>query len=227
LHFVTIPRRDGRSTRWDRHRRERRQLIIEAAISAIEEHGPDALTAQIAERAGVPRTHVYRHFDGKPALDLAVSQTVAGRLLNEFRSVMSMRGSARELVHALIEPFLAWVEQNPNLYRFLNRHAFAVNTTGRQDADDAKSVLVGQLTLMTSAYLMLLGAEEPNVGRVVAGVVGLVDGSAAWWLEHGGEPRHELAAALTEEVVSALRRMAGSIGLDFDPDVELPQVTPG
>ena len=60
--------RDGRSTRWDPHRRRRRAAIIDAAVTAIEEYGPDALTAQIAEKAGVPRTHVYRHFEGKHAL---------------------------------------------------------------------------------------------------------------------------------------------------------------
>ena len=41
--------RDGRSTRWDPHRRERRLTIINAAIAAIEEYGPEALTAQIAD----------------------------------------------------------------------------------------------------------------------------------------------------------------------------------
>ena len=71
--------RDGRSTRWDPHRRERRTAIIRAAISAISEHGPDALTGQIADMAGVPRTHVYRHFEGKQALDLA-ARTVFERV---------------------------------------------------------------------------------------------------------------------------------------------------
>src|SRR5438132_9310238 len=101
--------RDGRSTRWDPHRRERRLLIINAAIAAIEDFGPDALTAQIAERAGVPRTHVYRHFDGKPALDLAVSSLVAARLGDEIRAGLSVQGSAREIVHVLIAPFLGWI----------------------------------------------------------------------------------------------------------------------
>ena len=223
---MTAQRRDGRSTRWDPHRRERRQTIIDAAISAIEDYGPDALTAQIAERAGVPRTHVYRHFDGKPALDLAVSQVVARQLLEEFRAAMTMRGSARDVVRALVEPFLTWVEHNPNLYRFLTQHAFAVNSTGSHDADDAKSVLAGELTLMTGAYLMALGVQEPNMGRVVAGLVGLVDGSAAWWLEHGGQTREQLAAVLTDEVVVVLLRTAAAIGLDLDPDAELPQVMP-
>src|SRR5438445_11900785 len=134
--LLLMTERDGRSTRWDPHRRERRQLIIDAAIGAIEEFGPDALTGQIAERAGVPRTHVYRHFDGKPALDLAVSSYVAAQLGNEIRAGLAVQGSARDVVHALISPFLRWIDANPNLYRFLAKHAFAVRATGEQGVSD-------------------------------------------------------------------------------------------
>jgi AcrR family transcriptional regulator len=111
--------RDGRSTRWDPHRRERRLQIITAAISAIEEFGPDALTAQIAEKAGVPRTHVYRHFDGKPALDLAVSSHVAKQIGQQIRAGLATQGSARDIISASIDEHLSWIEAHPHLYRFL------------------------------------------------------------------------------------------------------------
>src|SRR5882757_7385897 len=94
--------RDGRSTRWDPHRRERRAAIIAAAITAIEEHGPDALTGQIADRAGVPRTHVYRHFDGKQALDLAVSRQAAREIGEVIRTGLATRGSALDVIRASI-----------------------------------------------------------------------------------------------------------------------------
>src|ERR1700716_388941 len=92
--------RDGRATRWDPHRRERRLTIITAAIAAIEQYGPDALTAQIAEQAGVPRTHVYRHFDGKQALDLAVSGHIANQIGQQIRAALATPGSARAIISA-------------------------------------------------------------------------------------------------------------------------------
>src|SRR5882757_6900888 len=104
--------RDGRSTRWDPHRRERRAAIIAAAITAIEEHGPDALTGQIADRAGVPRTHVYRHFDGKQALDLAVARAAAKEVGESIRSGLATRGSARAIIHASISEHLGWIERH-------------------------------------------------------------------------------------------------------------------
>src|SRR3954454_6443054 len=130
--------RDGRSTRWDPHRRERRAAIISAAIAAIEEHGPDALTGQIAEMAGVPRTHVYRHFDGKQALDLAVARHVANEIGTSIRAGLATQRSARGIIRAAISQHLAWIEAHPNLYRFLAQHSYAVARTGSPSADDAK-----------------------------------------------------------------------------------------
>ncbi|HEY8302902.1 MAG TPA: TetR family transcriptional regulator, partial [Jatrophihabitans sp.] len=111
--------RDGRSTRWDPHRRERRVAIITAAIEAIEQFGPDVLTAQIAEKAGVPRTHVYRHFEGKQALDLAVSRHAARQIGESIRAGLAQAGSARTIIGSAIDGHLEWVEAHPNLYRFL------------------------------------------------------------------------------------------------------------
>src|ERR1700742_2452805 len=105
--------RDGRSTRWDPHRRRRRAAIIDAAIMAIEEYGPDALTAQVAEKAGVPRTHVYRHFEGKQALDLAVSRQVARQIGESIRAGLATPGSARTIIGGAIDQHLAWVEAHP------------------------------------------------------------------------------------------------------------------
>src|ERR1700710_3084471 len=99
--------RDVRSTRWDPHRRERRTAIITAAMVAIEQYGPDALTAQIAELAGVPRTHVYRHFDGKHALDTAVLTYVANQLGEQIRAGLATGGTAIAIIGAAIDQHLA------------------------------------------------------------------------------------------------------------------------
>src|SRR6476469_4589676 len=137
--------RDGRSTRWDPHRRERRIAIIRAAIDAIEQHGPDVLTAQIAEKAGVPRTHVYRHFDGKQALDLAVSRFVAREIGETIRIGLASTGSARSIIGGAIDQHLSWVEAHPNLYRFLAQHSYSVSNTGSRVDDDATTAFAAAL----------------------------------------------------------------------------------
>ncbi|MDT4908898.1 MAG: hypothetical protein QOG22_104 [Pseudonocardiales bacterium] len=222
---MTEQLRDGRSTRWDPHRRERRLAIINAAIAAIEDFGPDALTGQIADKAGVPRTHVYRHFEGKQALDFAVSRHVALQIGQQIRAGLATQGSPRDIIGASISQHLGWIEAHPNLYRFLAQHAYAVNATGSPAVDDAKAAFAGELSALLAGYMRLFDMDTTPAERVVVGVVGMVDATAAWWLEHHDVPRAELTAALTEQVWLIIDHTARTLGVTIDPDVSLPALT--
>jgi AcrR family transcriptional regulator len=222
--------RDGRSTRWDPHRRERRLRIINAAIDAIEEHGPDVLTAQVAEKADVPRTHVYRHFEGKQALDLAVSSHIANQIGQRIRVALATRGSVRAIISASIDEHLSWIEQHPNLYRFLAQHAYTVRSTGSHKADDAKAAFATELTALVERYVRVLGADPSPVERTIVGVVGLVDTTAAWWLDSAANAdaitpsRPELTTELTDRVWLIIARSGEELGLSLDPDARLPSL---
>jgi AcrR family transcriptional regulator len=214
--------RDGRSTRWDPHRRRRRAAIIQAAVDAIEAHGPDVLTAQIAELAGVPRTHVYRHFDGKQALDLAVSRHVARQIGETIRAGLAATGSARAIIGGAIDQHLRWVEAHPNLYRFLAQHAYAVANTGSPAADDAKTAFAAELSGLLERYMAMFDLDTSPAERVIIGVVGMVDATAAWWLEHPDVPRAELTGQLTEQTWLIIDQTARAAGLQLDLDEQLP-----
>lgn len=215
--------RDGRSTRWDPHRRERRLAIINAAIAAIEQHGSDVLTAQIAQRAGVPRTHVYRHFDGKPALDLAVSTHVAAQIGERIRAGLASGRTARAMIGGAVDEHLRWVEEHPNLYRFLAEHSYRVRAGGGSAAD-AKAVFADELTALIARYMRALGLDAEPAQRLIAGVVGLVDATAAWWLGRDDLPRAAVTAELTDEVWLLLDRTLRAQGMELDPDQPLPQL---
>jgi AcrR family transcriptional regulator len=221
---TSAAQRDGRSTRWDPHRRERRLSIINAAIAAIEEHGPDVLTAQIAQKARVPRTHVYRHFDGKPALDLAVSTHVANQIGQRIRSGLASGGSAMGIIAGAIDEHLAWVEAHPNLYRFLAQNSYAVRGDGPGGAGDAKAALAGELTALISRYMIALGIDTEPAERVIVGVVGLVDATAVWWLGHSTLPRATVSAELSDQVWMLIDRTSRQLGLILEPDQPLPRI---
>jgi AcrR family transcriptional regulator len=213
---------DGRSTRWDPHRRERRLAIISAAIAAIEQFGPDVLTSQIAAKAGVPRTHVYRHFEGKQALDLAVARHVANQIGQQIRAGLATQGSARDIISASIGQHLNWIAAHPNLYRFLAAHAYAVNATGSPTVDDAKAAFAHELTALLQGYMRVFGLDTAPAERVIVGVVGMVDATAAWWLEHPEISHDELTAALTTQVWLSIDNTARELGLVLDADAALP-----
>jgi AcrR family transcriptional regulator len=214
--------RDGRSTRWDPHRRERRLAIITAAIAAIEQYGPDVLTAQIAEQAKVPRTHVYRHFEDKAALDLAVSTYVANEIGQQVRAGLSSGGTARSIIAGAIDQHLGWVESHPNLYRFLAQHSYRVRTAGA--SGDAKAVFATELTALLARYMTVLGLDPTPAERVIVGVVGLVDATAAWWLGHPDLLRASVAAELTDQVWLLIDRTQRQLGLELDPTQPLPAI---
>lgn len=217
------PARDGRSTRWDPHRRERRARIIQAAIQAIEEHGPEVLTAQIAEKAGVPRTHVYRHFDGKPALDLAVSTQVAVDIGRHIRSAFAAAGSTADLIANAIDRHLAWVDEHPNLYRFLALNAYAIKSPEGRPAD-AKAAFAAEITDITSQYMAALGMPTEPAERMIVGVVGLVDATASWWIDRREPDRAAVSADLKDEVWLIIERAARRLGVTLDPYAPLPRL---
>jgi AcrR family transcriptional regulator len=198
--------------------------IINAAIAAIEEHGPDVLTAQIAQRAGVPRTHVYRHFDGKPALDLAVSTHVATQIAQRIRTGLTSGGTAIAIIGGAVDQHLGWVEAHPNLYRFLAQHSYRVRTDAVGTAGDAKAVFAAELTTLFSRYLTALGVSTEPAERVIVGVVGLVDATAAWWLGHPDLPRATIAAELTDEVWLLIERTSRQLGVVLAPNQPLPVI---
>ncbi len=196
--------------------------IITAAIDAIDRYGPDALTGQIAEIAGVPRTHVYRHFDGKHALDTAVSAHVANQIGEQIRAGLAVQGSAREIISAAIDQHLSWIEQHPNLYRFLAQHAYVVRDSGERGVIDAKAAFATELTALVRRYAAALGGDVEPAEHVIVGVVGLVDATAAWWIERRVPARNELTAELTEQVWLIIGRSAQRLGLSLVADQPLP-----
>lgn len=57
---------------------KRRHTILAAAMDLFATHGFDASTRDLAETIGVRQTLIYRHFESKDALIVAVLKTVFG-----------------------------------------------------------------------------------------------------------------------------------------------------
>lgn len=187
---------------------DKRRRIVEAAAYAIEEHGADAGLAAIADRAGVPRPHVYRHFTGKDDLDQEVARH-AGRLLSAWiRPSLTASGTPASIIRGLIERVVAWAVDHPNLYRFRARLGGRAAVTELGDA--------------LAAYLRAAGYDARPPAYVVAGVVGLVDGALVHWLDHRAETAAEaLTEWLAAQVWLLLRDMLRRVGHAVDPAAEL------
>ena len=187
---------------------ERRQRIVEAAVRAIERHGTDAGLAAVADQAGLPRPHVYRHFTGKDDLDAAVARHAAGLLSDWIRPSLTAHGTPPQVIGGIVARVLQWAVEHPNLYRFRARHG--------------APAAVGELGDAVAAYLRAAGFDARLPAHAVAGVIGLVDGGITWWLDHRDETAPDaLGAGLAAQVWLVLADALTRNGHHLDPATEL------
>jgi AcrR family transcriptional regulator len=194
--------RDRRDSRWDDHRRARREQLVLATLAAVGKHGAGVGMDEIAAEAGTSKTVVYRHFADRTELHLAVCGRVAEQLLAKLRQAMESSDHPREMVAAAIAAYLAFLETDPELYRFVVQRSpdRAAPAPTRPDPIDHLSHLVGeQAAALMAVALDRAGQDTAAAGPWGHGLVGLVRSAADWWLRTERPMlRTELAAHLTD-----------------------------
>ena len=202
--------RDRRDSRWDEHRRARREQLVQATLTAVGKHGPGVGMDEIAAEAGTSKTVVYRHFADRSELHVAVCARVAGQLTRKLREAMSGTDHPRQMLAVAVETYLAFLEADPEVYRFVVHQQLPdrpVDPAGRPlDPISNLSGLVGHeaAALMTVA-LRRAGRDTTAAEAWGHGLVGLIRSAADWWLQADRPvPRGELAAQLTDLAWSGL-----------------------
>jgi AcrR family transcriptional regulator len=173
---------------------ERRDEILTAARAAIEEHGPGALTGQIAQRAGLARPNVYRHFSSKDDLDLALARWAYMELRAAIRSRLDRSGSPLDLVRAPVEAQVNWAEKHPNLYRFLVSRGHQRSTEGIRTAK--RSDFAAELAEAGARYFPGFADDAEAAEANMVGIIGLVDASVLRWLDNRGTRRGKASGKL-------------------------------
>jgi AcrR family transcriptional regulator len=196
--------RDRRDSRWDEHRRARRQQLVDATLAAVSRHGAGVGMEEIAAEAGTSKTVVYRHFADRADLYVAVCNRVAAQLLPKLRAAIESSDHPREMVAAAIETYLSFLEADPELYRFVvHQHTLDRPAT---DPINSLSDLVGEQAAAAVAVALQQAGRDPAAAAPWGhGVVGLVRSAADWWLRADRPmPRGELTAHLTDLAWSGL-----------------------
>ncbi|MEV6559276.1 TetR/AcrR family transcriptional regulator [Nocardia sp. NPDC051756] len=208
-----------RSTSRAPGRDERRRTIVDAAIAAIEEHGPEALTGQIADRAGLARSHVYRHFASKEELDLAVARRAHDDLTRQIRAALEIEGSPRAIIRAPIAEHVGWASEHPNLYIFLLGRNYR---RGNDEPRIGGSAFASEISAAATRYIPEFGADPLAADRLVVALLGLIDASVRWWLVHREMSQPELVDQLTTEAWLLLDHRLRSLGIQLDAHATLP-----
>ena len=154
---------------------------------------------EIAAAAGTSKTVVYRHFTDRSELYVAVCNRVAAQLLPKLRSAIEEgTGHPRDMVAAAIDTYLAFIEADPELYRFVV-HQKALDRPTTDPIDNLSDLVGQQVAAAISVALGQAGRDPAAAAPWGHGVVGLVRSAADWWLR-AERPmlRSELAAHLTD-----------------------------
>ncbi len=199
-----VSRRDRRDSRWDEHRRARREQLVDATIAAVGRHGAGVGMEEIAAEAGTSKTVVYRYFADRTELHLAVCARVAANLTVRLHEAVDTTTDPRQMLTVAVETYLAFLEADLELYRFVVQGPPVGHPAGR-DAGDSDPIanlshLVGDQAAAVVAVVLEQAGRDPAAALPWGhGLVGLVRSAADCWLQADRPmPRVELAAHLTD-----------------------------
>jgi AcrR family transcriptional regulator len=179
---------------------ERRELILEAAGELFGERGyAHTSLDEIAAAAGVTKPILYRHFDSKKALYLALLERHRDDLPRFFERVPPDL-SFDERVEAILEVWFEYVAEHGYAWRMLFRDAGGdeeIRAFRRANYDRAREVLAGFIRTQRGIPKRQV---EPLAEFLRAGGAGL----ALWSLDNPEVSRATLIAA-AKRMLAAIR----------------------
>lgn len=188
------------------NRREERKLartaeLLEAALQAIRAHGAETSIEQVASQAGITRPVIYRHFGNASGLYSAVADWFSTELVA--RSSVATHGvrQGRALVAAQVDAYLSFLQDEPNLYRFLTEN---VPHRGAGDADPVAG-FVQHLGARIAGFIGSGPASASSAAVAGRAFVGAIHTVSEWWLEDGALSREELSEELVRILWTGLR----------------------
>lgn len=156
---------DGRKRRWQQHNAARRQSVIDAAIVVLTrdlEPGDELSVQQIADEASVHRTVLYRYFEDRTDLDLAIQREICQRAGEVLLATVTLEGTPRQIVERVVGAYVGWAVDNIALMRFAERDVAGAPS---KPLDDAIGQIAEQIELVMGGFLALLEAEVSDDDR--------------------------------------------------------------
>jgi AcrR family transcriptional regulator len=176
-------------------REERRAQLLEAAIAAIREIGPGATMEQLSAAGGVTKPIVYRHFGHRDGLVRAIGERFATELLEQVQASLTSDADPRDLLRSTVDAYLAFVERDTNLYRFLMQHS--ARDEGSFEHRGLAAEVSRQVALVIGEQLRAFNLDSGPAEPWAHGIVGMVHQAGDWWLENRSMPRSTLVEYLT------------------------------
>ncbi len=211
---------DGRKRRWAQHNADRRAHVIDAALAVLDRNddpGGPVTAQQIADEAGIHRTGIYRYFEDKTDLDVAIQREICDRLQANLSRAVVLEGQARTAVHRVVDTYVRWVVAHPSWTRFAER---AVPGATENPMADVVGRIAELIEFAVDGFLALVGAELDSDDQRLTGpwVAGLISGcmaSVRAWEGQGPDSvsLDQVVAFLSDTVWIQILGLASSRGI--------------
>jgi AcrR family transcriptional regulator len=195
--------------------------MVHAAIQAVRTHGAGVSVAEIAAAAGITKPVLYRHFTDRADLQRAVGQQAAEMLLSRMAPELDPAREPARLIRGVIDAFLAGIEDEPQLWRFVVHHPIE-RTPGAEVVEDARERIARTLAMIIGERVRALGLDSGGAEAWAQGLVGMVQSAGDWWLERRTMSR----AALTDYLTTLIWGGVSGVLAMADASGPLPMPTP-
>lgn len=167
-----------------------REQLLDAAVRAIAERGPDATMEEIAAAATVTKPILYRTIGDRAALVNALSEAMIDRITAAIGDALTGYTEPRAQFEAAVRGYLSAVDADRNLFLFVN--------AGRQETEELRRLVDRSATLMIELFSAAPGLSEPATARTWAySILGAFQIVTVMWLDNEYSDRDTVAADLT------------------------------
>jgi AcrR family transcriptional regulator len=211
---------DARRDRWRKHRIARRKEFVEAALRALDTHGPDLGMEDVAAEAGVTKPVLYRHFDDKADLYVALGQRGTEILFERLIPAINAELAPVPRIRMALDAFFTVIEEHPNLYRLL-AHGRPEKPVSSDVVAEDKELIATALTALLGDYMRMFNMDSGAAEPWAHGIVGMVQNTGEWWLDRRSMSRDAVVEYLTQIIWAAIDGLSRQNGVVIDPNLPL------
>ncbi|ADJ42928.1 TetR family transcriptional regulator [Amycolatopsis mediterranei S699] len=211
---------DARRDRWRKHRIARRKEFVEAALRALDTHGPDLGMEDVAAEAGVTKPVLYRHFDDKADLYVALGQRGTEILFERLIPAINAELAPVPRIRMALDAFFTVIEEHPNLYRLL-AHGRPEKPVSSDVVAEDKELIATALTALLGDYMRMFNMDSGAAEPWAHGIVGMVQNTGEWWLDRRSMSRDAVVEYLTQIIWAAIDGLTRQNGVVIDPNLPL------
>ena len=172
----------------------RRLQLLRAAQDVFVAQGFHAAAMDdIADRAGVSKPVLYKHFPGKRELYLALLEQQVGELTERMRAAMSGTHDNRTRVDGAVGAYFDFVDADGEAFRLVFESDLRNDDEVRRIVDAGTRGCVEAIAEVIAADT---GVDQERALLLASGMTGLAETSARWWRPRKGTVSRDEAVAL-------------------------------